>query len=113
MSTLANAEPVPGLPLLLTLRTLTGTLWGALLVVGSAAAPVWTPHVVAIAPEIAALVMVSGVAAGQFVFCALVADRLFPRVHPALRGVVELSAGVCMLLGPALIGLILMTEVSG
>ena len=47
-------------------------------------------------PSLGRLWLVGGLTClfmGQFVFCAAVADRLFPHVHPRLQAAVEVGTG--------------------
>lgn len=87
-----------------------GASWAILLVVGAASLPLWMPGVTQVAPDVTLLLTATGLAAGQFVFCMLVADRLFPRASRPLRGVVELLSALGMLIAPMILALLLLTE---
>ena len=76
-----------------------GTLWAAVLVVGGAMvatlAPVQWPGMGSAGP----LAGLTAIAAGEFVFLAIVGDRLFPGSRRTLLGAGELFFGGAFVLG--------------
>ncbi len=78
---------------MLVLRVGLAGAWAGLLVL----AGLWAlNHGAARFPALGRLWLVGGLTClfmGQFVFCAAVADRLFPHVHPRLQAAVEVGTG--------------------
>lgn len=60
---------------------------------------------------VAPLLGVAALAAGQFVFLVLVADRCFPRVSPRLRGAIETTSLVVLFTSLAVACTLLLTGV--
>ncbi len=73
-----------------------GTLWAALLVVGGLLLPSILRRAWPAAGPSAALLGLTVVAAGQYVFLTVVADRLFPRASRRLVAGMEVALGAVM-----------------
>lgn len=84
----------------LTLLTLAATVWAGVMVVDGlwllADGPARWPLVPPVAPRLGGVILV---AAGQFLFMYLVADRWFPRASRALVWPLELAATGVLVVG--------------
>ncbi|MEC9374667.1 MAG: hypothetical protein VYC34_12520 [Planctomycetota bacterium] len=89
-----------------------GSLWaGILVVIGAMLVAGAMPGGLA-APQLRGVASILGLtflAAGEFVFLVLVADRLFPKASPRLTRVVEAAVGGLLLFGVAGVALNLLT----
>lgn len=87
-------------PMSLTLLTLAATVWAAVMVVGGlwllAEGPARWPLVPTAAPRLGGVILV---AAGQFLFMYLVADRWFPRASRVMTWPLELAATLVLVGG--------------
>ncbi|MBL0870914.1 MAG: hypothetical protein IBJ18_10100 [Phycisphaerales bacterium] len=96
-----------GLLRMLVLRVVLATLWAGLLCVAGLWVMVdWTDRF----PAYRWACLIGGgtaLAMGQFVFAALVADRLFPRVNPWVSWSIQGVSGLVYVAGLAVLGLLL------
>lgn len=76
-----------------------GTLWAAVLVVGGAMLATLGPRHWPDMGSASLLAGLTAVAAGEFVFLAIVGDRLFPASRRTLLGAGELMFGGAFVLG--------------
>ena len=76
-----------------------GTLWAAVLVVGGAMVATWGPRHWPEMGSVGLLAGLTAIAAGEFVFLAIVGDRLFPASRRTLLGAGEFFFGGAFLLG--------------
>ncbi len=81
-----------------------GTLWAGTLVVSGAAMASGRSPVASSMGTLGVLAGVTFVAAGQFVFMVVVADRLFPRVERRVRASGEAFVAAALLLGIITVG---------
>ena len=89
-------------PMSLTLLTLAATIWAGAMVVGGlwllAQGPARWPLVPPVAPRLGGVILL---AAGQFLFMYLVADRWFPRASRRMVWPLEIAATLILVLGVA------------
>lgn len=107
MSETRMSRHARGLLRMLVLRVVLATLWAGLLCVAGLWVMVdWTDRF----PAYRWACLIGGgtaLAMGQFVFAALVADRLFPRVNPWVSWSIQGVSGLVYVVGLVVLGLLL------